>query len=49
VPTPISDKRKLSLAIKWIIAAARSRKGRPMADRLQSEIMDAFKNEVIGT
>eukprot|EP00052_Salpingoeca_macrocollata_P027945 m.267601 g.267601 ORF g.267601 m.267601 type:complete len:215 (+) comp22804_c7_seq3:3476-4120(+) len=45
VPTALAPKRKTTLAIKWVIAAARSRKGKPMADRLMAEILDAYKGE----
>lgn len=46
VPTPLTEKRRLSLAIKWIIAAARARKGKPMADRLSQEIISAYTGDV---
>ena len=35
---------KLILGLQWMIAAARSRKGIPMAKRLATELMDAFNN-----
>ena len=34
VPVEVSPKRQLSLAVRWIRAAARGRKGRPMHQRL---------------
>lgn len=45
VPMPVDRKRQQSLAFRWIREAARAKKGKPMADRLASEIIDAFKNE----
>jgi small subunit ribosomal protein S7 len=45
VPVEVSKKRAQSLAIRWILEAARSKKGRPMAERLAGELMDAFKKE----
>ncbi len=45
VPCPVNAKRKQSLAIKWLITATRSKKGKPMAQRLATEIINAFKKE----
>jgi small subunit ribosomal protein S7 len=45
VPMQVSSKRQRSLAFRWIIAAARAKKGKPMCVRLASELMDAFKKE----
>jgi len=45
VPVEVNRKRAQSLSIRWILEAARSKKGRPMADRLASELLDAFKKE----
>ena len=42
VPFEVNRKRQQSLAIRWVIQAARKRKGRPMADRLALEIVDAY-------
>lgn len=44
VPVQIEGGRRLSLAIRWMLAAARSRNGRTMAEKLAAEIMDAFNN-----
>jgi len=44
VPMPVNPKRSQSLAIRWILDAARGKKGRPMAQRLASEFLDAFNN-----
>jgi len=45
VPREVRPERKFFLACHWIIEAARSRKGKPMAEKLAEEIMAAFKNE----
>ena len=45
VPMQVSSKRQQSLAFRWIITAARAKKGKPMCLRLASELMDAFKKE----
>ena len=45
VPTPVSNKRRNALAVKWIIQTARGKKGRPMAEKLASEFIAAFNKE----
>ena len=45
VPMQVRPKRQQSLAFRWILAAARGKKGKPMALRLSSEFMDAYKKE----
>ena len=45
VPTEIRPDRKESIAMKNLIAFARKRGGKSMADKLASEIMDAFNNQ----
>ena len=42
VPMQVSTKRQQSLAFRWILASARSKKGKPMCERLASELMDAY-------
>lgn len=44
VPVEVKSDRRLSLAIRWILTSARGRSGRPMHDRLATEIADAFNN-----
>ncbi|MZH03543.1 MAG: 30S ribosomal protein S7, partial [Nitrospinae bacterium] len=41
VPVPVDAARQMSLAMRWLLAAARSRGGRSMADKLANEFMDA--------
>lgn len=45
VPVEVRGPRKMALAMRWIVGAARSRKGAPMADRLAEEFIAASKNE----
>ena len=45
VPMEVSDSRKISLAMRWILGYSRERKGKTMANRLASELMAASKNE----
>ncbi len=45
VPVEVPPHRQLSLAVRWIINAARSKKGKPMCEKLAQEIMDAYKGE----
>jgi small subunit ribosomal protein S7 len=43
VPMQVGKGRQQSLAIRWIIAAARSKPGRPMYFRLAEEILAAYR------
>ena len=45
VPMQVRPNRQRALAFRWILAAARGKKGKPMCVRLASELMDAYKNE----
>ncbi len=45
VPIPVTGHRQISLAMRWILAAARKRGGRTMADKLAAEFMDASKRQ----
>ncbi|OHB20403.1 MAG: 30S ribosomal protein S7 [Parcubacteria group bacterium RIFCSPHIGHO2_01_FULL_47_10b] len=45
VPVQVVGERKRFLAMKWMIQAARTKKGKPMADRLAEEIIAASNNE----
>ena len=45
VPTEIRPDRKESISMKNMIAFARKRSGKSMADKLAAEIMDAFNNQ----
>jgi len=45
VPMEVRGERKLALATKWILDAARGKKGKPMAEKLSEELILASKNE----
>ncbi|GAH66603.1 unnamed protein product, partial [marine sediment metagenome] len=41
----VRSKRRQSLAVKWIIRAARSRSEYRMSERLANELLDASRNQ----
>jgi small subunit ribosomal protein S7 len=45
VPREVREDRALTLAVRWIITAAKSKKGKPMAEKLSEELINAAKNE----
>ena len=45
VPNEVRPERRTTLAMRWIIAAARARSGRPMAERLSQELLEASRGE----
>ena len=45
VPTEIRPERKESISMKNMIAFARKRSGKSMAEKLAAEIMDAFNSQ----
>lgn len=45
VPIEVPPERGATLAMRWILASARARKGKPMAERLASELIEASKGE----
>ncbi|MDO8804369.1 MAG: 30S ribosomal protein S7 [Elusimicrobiota bacterium] len=45
VPIEVRPARSTTLAMRWILGAARDRKGRPMAEHLAEEILLAYKKE----
>ena len=44
VPVEVAADRRLALAMRWLLAAARSRAGKSMAEKMASELMDAANN-----
>ena len=42
VPMEVSADRRTTLAIRWILSAARDRSGKSFPDKLASELIDAF-------
>ncbi len=45
VPREVRPERRFMLAVRWIVTAARSKKGKGMTDKLAEEIVAASKNE----
>jgi len=45
VPREVRGERKIALAFRWLIGAAKARKGKPMAERLMQELLDASQNQ----
>jgi len=43
VPMQVGPKRQQSLAFRWILQAARGKKGKPMSERLATELIDAYE------
>ncbi|MBI2003472.1 MAG: 30S ribosomal protein S7 [Parcubacteria group bacterium] len=44
IPYPVKPERRVTLALRWLISAARTKKGQPMVDKLTQELIDAFNN-----
>ncbi len=44
VPIEVKEPRRTSLGVRWIIAAARAKKGKPMSQRLAEELLNAYEN-----
>ena len=44
VPVEVAPSRRLALAMRWLLGAARDRGGKTMADKLAAELMDAANN-----
>ncbi|MBW6441663.1 30S ribosomal protein S7 [Patescibacteria group bacterium] len=44
VPMPLKHDRAEALAVRWIVGAAKSKKGKPMADRLYEVLNDSHQN-----
>jgi small subunit ribosomal protein S7 len=44
IPMEVPADRRFALAVRWILAATRSRSGRGFSEKLASELMDAANN-----
>ncbi|WP_456399222.1 30S ribosomal protein S7 [Mesoaciditoga sp.] len=44
VPIEVKEPRRTSLGVRWIVAAARARKGKPMSQKLAEELLNAYEN-----
>jgi small subunit ribosomal protein S7 len=42
VPREVKKARQQSLAIRWVVDNARKKKGKPMAERMAEELIDAY-------
>src|SRR5690606_23389755 len=42
VPVEVREERRLALALRWLVIAARKRSEKTMAERLANELLDAF-------
>jgi len=45
VPIEVRGDRQVALAMRWIIRSARSRTGRPMAEKLAQELLEASRGQ----
>lgn len=45
VPTEVRPSRRLTLAMRWLIRGARARSGRPIAERLAQELLEASRGQ----
>lgn len=45
VPFQVRGERRFALGCRWLIEASKARKGKPMAEKLAAEIMDASEGE----
>ena len=45
IPLEVRPARQMSLAMRWLLGAARGRAGRPMAERLSAELIDAYREQ----
>jgi small subunit ribosomal protein S7 len=44
VPVEVDAERRQTLAMRWLLSAARSRAGKSMAEKMASELLDASNN-----
>ena len=44
VPVEVKTKRSQTLALRWLLSAARKRKNKTMSDKLSSELLEASQN-----
>jgi len=47
IPREVKPNRQIALAFRWIIGAARGKKGAPMAKKLANELMEASNEQGI--
>jgi small subunit ribosomal protein S7 len=44
VPVDVRPERQISLAIRWLVTLSQEKKGKPMVEKLGSELVDAYNN-----
>ena len=44
IPIEVEPGRRIALALRWLLASARGRSGKSMAEKLAGELMDAANN-----
>jgi len=44
VPREVKGERRMTLAMRWLILAAKSKKGKPMREKIAEELIDAANN-----
>lgn len=45
VPMEVPPQRRITLAMRWLLTAARARSGKSFPEKLADELLDAYKNE----
>ncbi|MFA6422699.1 MAG: 30S ribosomal protein S7 [Candidatus Buchananbacteria bacterium] len=45
VPVAVRSERSFTLGCRWLIAAAKAKKGKKMAEKLAEELINAYNNE----
>ncbi len=45
IPMPVRHDRSEALAVRWLIEAAKKRKGKPMVEKLTAELRDASESK----
>jgi small subunit ribosomal protein S7 len=45
VPIEVPPYRRITLSMRWLLGAARSRSGRSMSEKLAAELLDASRNQ----
>ncbi len=45
IPTPVRGDRRNALALRWMLAVVRGKKGKPIAQKLATEIIGCANNE----
>jgi len=45
VPMEVPSSRRMTLAMRWIIAASKARAGKSFSEKLSGELLDAYNNQ----